>query len=384
MARQRKEGPNLTASERRMLAELDSVRSLVAAGVGKETEAKSTAYRLMLRVFDAKKNAYKPRFNKLLDKLKLKTRAKSNNPLLRLSEYVSGGRMEGARKTRFAQSLAAGLHFGGDPVELAREHGGEGKLIRAWKEDVGLIKTREPKPLDQTDAEPTRIVESDVDDNALRDNETYVAKITIVSAKKNRVYLNRCIRADDWRIGGVAKMVDDFPAQFIEAGDWTPTLPRYAKPCVAELHRRYDLTDGIKLDCCAGAGMFYDLLPGPKLWQDIQRGLDFLKYEGPHVKWIVTNPPWSADTLRPIMRKAFEVGDNVAFLMVIRAGNGLVKTNELVRESGFKLRTELKIPERYMTPTGSLGGQQVTLYHWQRGWTGGCDEDILPLEPKET
>jgi hypothetical protein len=97
--------------------------------------------------------------------------------------------------------------------------------------------------------------------------------------------------------------------------------------------------------CCAGSGIFYDLMPGTKLWQEVQRGLDFLKYEGPHV--IITNPPWSAETLRPIMRKAFEVAGNVAFLMVIRAGNGLIKTNELVRDSGFKLRTELKVPERY-------------------------------------
>jgi hypothetical protein len=82
------------------------------------------------------------------------------------------------------------------------------------------------------------------------------------------------------------------------------------------------------------------------------------------------------------MSKAFEIAKNVAFLMVIRAGDGLIKTNELVRASGFKLRTELKIPERYVTPSGSLGGQQVTLYHWQRGWTGGCDEDILPLQSK--
>jgi hypothetical protein len=227
MASQKKEGPNLTTSERRMLDELDSIRSLIAAGVSNETEAKSAAYRLTRRVFDTKRNEYKPRFKKLLDKLKLKTRAKSNNPLLRMAEYVSGGRMEGARKTRFAHLLAAGLHFGGDPVELARDHGGEGKLIRAWKEDAGLVKTRGSILPEEHDAEPTRIVEHDVPDDALRDSVSYIGKITVVSAKKNTGHLHRYIRADDWRIGGVAKMLDEFPTEFIEAGDWTPTLPRY-------------------------------------------------------------------------------------------------------------------------------------------------------------
>jgi hypothetical protein len=138
------DSPKLTASEQRMIAELDRIKNLISDGIDKEDEALTAAYRLTVRVYDLKKRAYKPRFQKLLDKLKFKARAASNNPLLRIAEYVSGGKMRGARKTRFGQALAAGLHYHGDPVALARD-GGQEKLIRAYKEDAGLLKAPKSK-----------------------------------------------------------------------------------------------------------------------------------------------------------------------------------------------------------------------------------------------
>ena len=68
------------------------------------------------------------------------------------------------------------------------------------------------------------------------------------------------------------------------------------------------------LDPCRGEGAFYDNYPENciKDWCEIEEGRDFYAYEG-NVDWIITNPPYSI--LDDFMNKAFEVADNIVFLV---------------------------------------------------------------------
>src|SRR6266550_4355561 len=80
---------------------------------------------------------------------------------------------------------------------------------------------------------------------------------------------------------------------------------------------------GFCFDPCRGAftdesgkngGSFYDHLPQPKDWADIQLGRDCVDYPGP-VDWIITNPPWSGKAYRKVARHSFSISMNVVFLI---------------------------------------------------------------------
>lgn len=51
--------------------------------------------------------------------------------------------------------------------------------------------------------------------------------------------------------------------------------------------------EGVCLDPCRGGSAFYDELPEPKLWCEIEDGVDFFQHKQ-KVDWIISNPPYSA------------------------------------------------------------------------------------------
>lgn len=127
---------------------------------------------------------------------------------------------------------------------------------------------------------------------------------------------------------------------------------------------------GYCLDPCAGEFAFYRCLPDPKGWCEINMGRDFLEWQG-HADWIITNPPWPAKRFAPIMQKALECADNIAFLLPVWAALGLRKRNKLACDAGFGRRTYVEIPQ-YINSTGLFSGSglQLCVIHWQRGWRG--------------
>tara|TARA_B100001094_G_C17733799_1_gene577890 strand:- start:36 stop:551 length:516 start_codon:yes stop_codon:yes gene_type:complete len=72
---------------------------------------------------------------------------------------------------------------------------------------------------------------------------------------------------------------------------------------------------GICLDPCKGEGSFYDNLPEPKRWAEINLGVDFFNWEE-KVNWIITNPPYSIYDL--FLTKCFEISENVVLLIPLQ------------------------------------------------------------------
>jgi hypothetical protein len=133
----------------------------------------------------------------------------------------------------------------------------------------------------------------------------------------------------------------------------------------------YFRPSGFCLDPCKGLGAFYDALPRPKDWCEITEGRDFLAYQPTQkVDWIITNPPWAAAEYRPIVRRCFELADDVVLL--VRLHNGLETT---ARHADY-LENGHRLKEIVVLPWDGSGfppeGLTLAAMHWQRSWDGDC------------
>jgi hypothetical protein len=122
------------------------------------------------------------------------------------------------------------------------------------------------------------------------------------------------------------------------------------------------------LEPCRGDGTFYDAFPETetRLWCEITKGVDFLKFDE-KVDWIITNWPWTPDDLyNAFARRAFALADNVVHL-----GNiGSAITVNRIRDylpAGHGLKEIFFVDGKQ---AGFPGGLALAAFHWQRGWTG--------------
>lgn len=372
--------PKLTTSEQGWLDEISAITKLIRESSDRENAADDAAYALARRYYRPKENAFKPRFERFLAKMKFKTRSSRDNKLLPIIDLTHAP-LTPPTRTRRAQFIAAALHFRQKPSELRREEGREKHAVRVWKEATGRVRPkRTPAAQPPEPKEPRRIeiIDGDVNLEEIESGKRYVGIFSVVDPKSGETHLHCYLDATlPDRAARVAEMLID------ETGDNLPTPKGTAAAIMRELDRRYGVNSPsmLKLDCAAGRapGVFYSLMTPPKLWCEVQRCVDFLVYEGPHVDWVITNPMWGARHLRQFLIKAFEVSDNVAFLLQAGAAEGLIKTNNLIDGSGFSLRTKLRLPEQVFP---NLGGWQVALYHWQRGYAGQVDSGVLEVPPE--
>jgi hypothetical protein len=130
---------------------------------------------------------------------------------------------------------------------------------------------------------------------------------------------------------------------------------------------------GKVMEPCRGAGNFYnDLVQWSSVTEvtycEIKEGRDFFDYAGPRVDWIITNPPFSK--ARKFALRAFEVADNVVFLITLNHALGLKARWRDVTEQGFGVRQFVLLD----TPAKETGwppaGFQLGAVHWQRGYCG--------------
>lgn len=139
-------------------------------------------------------------------------------------------------------------------------------------------------------------------------------------------------------------------------GDKTYT-PNWA---AEDIVRHFDPRGRI-LEPCRGLGAIYDLLPKGALWCEIDDGRDFFLFDE-QVDWIISNPPY--DQTRAFMRHAFELSDNVVFLVPVRnvtSGYGTVR-----EMAGWGGMAEI----RWYGTGGKLGfpmGNAIAAIHWRRG-----------------
>jgi hypothetical protein len=137
---------------------------------------------------------------------------------------------------------------------------------------------------------------------------------------------------------------------------------------------RYFQPTGSVLEPCSGDGAILCHLPPDALWCEITKGRDFFAWSQ-HVDWIISNPPYSK--LRPFLKHAFRVADNVAFLVPARnvfSGYGTVRE---ARDFGRMRHL------RWYGTGAKLGfpmGNAIAAIHWQRGYAGACLESFVDDE----
>ena len=122
------------------------------------------------------------------------------------------------------------------------------------------------------------------------------------------------------------------------------------------------------LEPCLGDGVFLAALKSANWTQidycEIDQGKDFLSWTTP-VNWIITNPPYNLT--RPFARHAFEIADDVVFLVPIRnvfSGFGFIE--EIFKFGGMP-------HVRVYGTGGSLGfpmGNAIGAMHFQRDYRG--------------
>jgi hypothetical protein len=135
---------------------------------------------------------------------------------------------------------------------------------------------------------------------------------------------------------------------------------------------------GVCLDPCRGDGAFYDALPKPRAWCEIKDGRDFLQWNQP-VDWIITNPPWSAESYRAIARHAYEIADNVVFLARWHNATSTYPRHRDWLAAGHSWRETIYVDWkdaefRDKHGTEKREGYILAAFWWSRGWTGGMRE----------
>ncbi len=122
---------------------------------------------------------------------------------------------------------------------------------------------------------------------------------------------------------------------------------------------------GRVLDPCRGNGAF-DIESGE--WCEIDDGKDFHAWTD-HVDWIITNPPWSSKVYRPIAQHAFDIADNVVFLIRLHNALGTTARHRDFIERGHALREIILC--RWEDAGLPSEGFALGVFHWSRGWKGG-------------
>ncbi len=129
-------------------------------------------------------------------------------------------------------------------------------------------------------------------------------------------------------------------------------------------------TSGVVLEPCAGMGAFVRALNAEGITPielELERGQDFFNFHD-KVDWIITNPPWSK--VRAFSKHAYEVADNIVFLLPVPSGFGLTRRWLNMVEAGFGIK---EIAVVYPAPPKEVWPQSGFLLcamHFQRGWQG--------------
>ena len=149
------------------------------------------------------------------------------------------------------------------------------------------------------------------------------------------------------------------PGKNLPAADVVYTPRTLAKDIIDNFN-----PSGVILDPCKGDGAFYDQLPEPKYWAELQEGVDFLKWTK-KVDWIISNPPWSK--MRVFLNHSYMIADNVVFLSTMTHFCTKARLRD-AQKYGFGLKEFYQVA----TPKQNWpqSGFQLGAMHLQRGYSG--------------
>ncbi len=129
--------------------------------------------------------------------------------------------------------------------------------------------------------------------------------------------------------------------------------------------------EGRCLDPSMGHGAFYDLLPEPKFWCEIQRGRNFYDFNE-NVDWIITNPPYS--DFNKFLEHSFELSPNVVFLCpVAKVFKSWATIMQIKRYGGIK--------KAWFVPASRCGfpfGFPCAAFHFKQLYSGPMEIDYAP------
>ena len=135
------------------------------------------------------------------------------------------------------------------------------------------------------------------------------------------------------------------------------------RPLAAAIINHFEPT-GVCLDPCMGDGAFYDYLPRPRLWCEIERGKDFFSHTQ-KVDWVIGNPPYSC--LLAWIRHSFSIAQNAVYLFPLHRAMGSYQFMRDVNNWGG-------IKEILVVGTGSdYGfpfGHTLAVIHYQKDYRG--------------
>ncbi len=147
------------------------------------------------------------------------------------------------------------------------------------------------------------------------------------------------------------------------SNDIVMTNPAFAKRIVD-----YFQPTGKCLDPCRGDAAFFNALPSGSDWCEITDGKDFLQHTG-HYDFIVSNPPWSSKAYRAIAQHAFDLADNVVFLIRLDLAIGTYARQNDYRSRGHALKEVIIC--KYDEAGFKQKGFALAVLHWQKGYAGG-------------
>ncbi len=156
------------------------------------------------------------------------------------------------------------------------------------------------------------------------------------------------------------------------ANDKVFTAPAFAKRIID-----YFQPTGTCYDPCRGygkdksgkdGGAFYNSLPEPRYWSEIEEGRDCLDFHE-KIDWTFTNPPFSAKAYRSVSEHCFSISTNVVLLIRLDVALGtFARINDYTKHNmGLK---EI-IVCKYEDAGFASRGFTLTVCHWQKAYHGG-------------
>lgn len=155
------------------------------------------------------------------------------------------------------------------------------------------------------------------------------------------------------------------------------TDPKFAKRIIQHFEPQFNKLDTF-IDPCKGDGAFYDNLPGPKYWCELQEGRDFLQMNDKAFDWAFVNPPWQGKYYAPFMKHCYEISrKNVVVLAKLFGVLGTQRRLRDMKEYGFGIKEIILCDWKdanftYIDGSPKLAeGFLLSVVHLQKGYTGG-------------
>lgn len=153
------------------------------------------------------------------------------------------------------------------------------------------------------------------------------------------------------------------------------TDPLFAKRIIDYFSPQFQENDTF-LDPCRGKGAFFDHLPDKKDYCELQEGKDFFDYDQ-KVSWVITNAPWKGSVYAAFTAHAFQLAENVVYLVKLFGALGTDRRLRDARNNSMFLKEIITVPWKLANFTFADGSKKASegftlaVIHWQKNYQQG-------------